>query len=117
MNDKESRSALVLKKKLDEHQDVLNRLQARLSKKDFSDPHAPFVIKVRNKSYGDPIKDVAEQILEGILQTDNAGPISVEVTLPPPKKGRKTKVDVLQAFISEFGFPSSIERDTMIITV
>lgn len=117
INDKESKNALVSKKKLDEHQDALNRLQARLSKKDFSDPHAPFVIKVRNKSYGDPIKDLAEQILEGILQTDNAGPISVEVTLPPPKKGRKTKVDVLQAFISEFGFPSSIERDTMIITV
>lgn len=119
VNNKESKNANAsgLKKRLDEHQDVLNRLQARLSKKDFSETHTPCVIKVRNKPNNDPIKDVAEQILEGILRTDNADPVSVEVTLPPPRKGRKTKVDALQAFISEFDFPSSIKNDTMIIVV
>lgn len=113
--DKDPKRALTAKKRLDEHQDTLKRLQARLSKRGFSSTQAPVVFEAKLRPDGNFVKDATEQILEAILQMDNAGPVRVQVTLP--KKGPRPKADTLQAFISEFEFPSSIEKGTMIITV
>ncbi|KAI6046124.1 hypothetical protein EDC04DRAFT_1875785 [Pisolithus marmoratus] len=129
----------TMRAKLREHQDTLDRLQARLSQKGFSGTQAPVVIEVKSKQNGDFTKDVAEQILQEILQMDNAGPVTVRLTLPPNnRKGLRSKAEAqLQAFISEcvhcalpnqacrlidirhcrFDFPSSTEGDMMILTV
>lgn len=116
IRDEGSKCALDLRTELGEHQDTLKRLQARLSKKGFSGTQAPVVVEVKYKPNSDFVKDVTEQILEGILQMDSIGPVRFEVMLPTGK-GRKLKIDALQAFISEFNFPSLIQKNMTIITV
>lgn len=112
-SDKRSKRALTVKSKLDEFQDRMGRLQVRLSKIGLPGTHAPVVVNVKLKPNGDFISNVAEHILEGLLA--NTSPFSVQVLLP--KKAPESKIDNLHTFISEFGFPSSTERDTMTIIV
>ena len=75
-----------------------------LSKFSIDAPDAPIVLDVKPKPNGEPVKEVSDLLLEELVQSDHAGSVCIQVSLP---KKQKQKIEsLLREFVTEYVYCS-----------